>query len=83
MVDWRVPRLMLMWEQKREVLDELRALRPSAVKGRLIGGCNIRVEGINFRQSTRCRCRCIERKNMYGMAPKIVERVLVILYHTV
>ncbi|KAH9204152.1 hypothetical protein DL95DRAFT_471754 [Leptodontidium sp. 2 PMI_412] len=31
-VDWREPPLTFTWEQKREVLDELRLLRPSVVK---------------------------------------------------
>jgi hypothetical protein len=73
-----------MRKQKREVLDELRVLKLSVVKlGELDWGCGIRVEGINFRQSTRCRCRWNERKNMYGMALKSMETMLVILYHTV
>jgi hypothetical protein len=40
---------MLMWEQKREVLDELRALRPSAVKvGEITWGLQYLGRGYKF-----------------------------------
>ncbi|KAH6664160.1 hypothetical protein B0J14DRAFT_248107 [Halenospora varia] len=76
-VDWREPPLTFTWEQKREVLDELRVLSPSVVKAGEINW-GLQYPGRRYRFETEylkeLRNR-IEKENVCGMVAKDVELI--------